>query len=56
MRDIEFHTKGYEEAVKFLKETNRFYLVEKEFSTDGWTVIALANSLRQSDLKEKNNG
>lgn len=48
---FEYTTQGYKLAVKFLKETNQYHLIEKELSVDGYTVVALANSIveRNSD-------
>lgn len=48
---FEYNTQGYKAAVKFLKETNQYHLIEKELSIDGYTVVALANSIvkRNSD-------
>ena len=37
---------NYEEALQYLKETGNEHLIEKELSIDGWTVIALANSVK----------
>jgi hypothetical protein len=42
---FEYTKQGYKEAVKFLKETQQYHLVNKELSTDGYTVVALANSI-----------
>ena len=36
---------GCEEAKKYLEETNQLHLLEHELSTDGYTLVALANSL-----------
>ncbi len=43
---------GYFSAVRWLKETKNYHLVEKEQSMDGYTVVELANTLR----KPKNTG
>lgn len=40
---------GYQEAAEFLKATDRLHLLEKEQSTDGYTLVALANSLYAKD-------
>ena len=45
---FEFTPQGYKEAVKFLKETNQYHLIEKELSLDGYTVVNLANSLKHN--------
>lgn len=40
---------GCEEATEFLKSTGRLHLLNKELSTDGYTLIELANSLYEED-------
>jgi len=45
---FEFTPQGYKEAVKFLKETSQYHLIEKELSLDGYTVVNLANSLKHN--------
>lgn len=37
----------YQEALNYLRNSGNEYLIEKELSTDGWTVIALANSVKK---------
>jgi tmRNA-binding protein len=39
----------YEEAIKYLTETNNLHLIQKELSTDGYTVVALAEYLKTLD-------
>jgi hypothetical protein len=50
----EYTCEGYLEAEKYLKDTNQWYLVEKELSTDGYTIIALANSLKERHESKTN--
>lgn len=38
---------GYKSAMKWLKENNKEYLIQKEQSVDGYTIVALANSLNK---------
>ena len=38
----------YEEAVAYLKSEGKEHLIEKELSTDGYTVVALAESIKNS--------
>jgi hypothetical protein len=45
MNKFEMTPDGYQQAVKWLKENNLMHLVEKEQSTDGYTIVALANEL-----------
>jgi hypothetical protein len=40
---------GYADAMEFLKSTGRLHLLDKEQSTDGYTLVALANSLYEKD-------
>tara|TARA_B110000908_G_scaffold129956_1_gene152747 strand:+ start:432 stop:611 length:180 start_codon:yes stop_codon:yes gene_type:complete len=40
----------YSEAKSFLKVKGMSHLIEKELSTDGYTLIALANSILDKEL------
>jgi hypothetical protein len=43
---------GYNAAREYLEESEQAHLIGREQSTDGWTVIRLANDLK---AKEVNN-
>lgn len=40
---------GYKKALQWLKDYNYENLIEKELSTDGFTIVALANFLYKKD-------
>lgn len=48
---FEYNTKGYEEALKYLKETGNYELTKSGFSTDGWSITLLANNIFESNNK-----
>lgn len=41
---------GYVLAMEWLKETKQVHLIEKELSIDGYTIVALANSLYKRQI------
>ena len=45
MNKFEMTTEGLLEAQKFLTDIGEGDLIEKELSTDGYTLVALANSV-----------
>ena len=45
MDKFEYTTEGYNEAVKYLESINTYDSVNNSFSTDGWSVVELANYL-----------
>ena len=45
-----YTTDGYKEAMKYLEDSRQAHLIEKELSKDGWTIVALANSLKKASL------
>ena len=47
---FEFTSEGCRQAKKYLEDIDKLKELEKELSTDGWTLIMLANS-----FWEKNN-
>ena len=49
MSSFPFTPEGCANATAFLKDTNRYHLLERELSTDGWTLVALANALKERD-------
>ena len=44
---FKYTTKGCAKALKYLKDTKQEHLIEREASTDGWTIVSLANSLKK---------
>lgn len=42
---FKYTVEGCAEAVKYLKATNQYDLLEKELSLDGWVTVSLANNL-----------
>ena len=52
MDKFEYTTEGYNEAVKYLESINTS--VSNSFSTDGWSVVELANYLY--NLNNKTDG
>ena len=44
-QSFRFTADGYAAAKIYLLSTNQYYLLDKELSTDGYTLITLANSL-----------
>lgn len=49
---FKYTPEDYEKAVKFLKSINKEQKIKKELSTDGYSIIALANSF----LEKQNDG
>lgn len=45
---------GYLAAMQYLRQTNRENAIEGEKSTDGFTVVALANHFYEKDHSEDN--
>ena len=45
-----YDDKGYQAAESYLKDTGNFRLLDRERSVDGWTVIQLANSLKEKEV------
>ena len=44
-QSFKFTADGYAAAKMYLLSTNQYYLLDKELSLDGYTLVALANSL-----------
>tara|TARA_R110000751_G_scaffold49686_16_gene110502 strand:+ start:1512 stop:1670 length:159 start_codon:yes stop_codon:yes gene_type:complete len=44
MSKFEMTREGYKEALAYLRDIKQEHLIEKQLSTDGFTVVALANS------------
>lgn len=44
---FEYTTEGCAKAVKYLKDTKQEHFMDRELSMDGWTIVALANSLKK---------
>ena len=44
---FEYTVEGCTKAVKYLKDTKQKHLLEHKLSMDGWTIVALANSLNK---------
>jgi hypothetical protein len=42
---FEYTEEGYRRAIKYLKDVGKSNLINKELSKDGYTVVALANSI-----------
>ena len=43
----------YEEAIEYFKSTNQLHLIEKELSVDGYTVVALAEYMKEKNLRKE---
>ena len=48
---FEYTKKGCSQATKYLKKSGNYNLIEKELSTDGYTIVALANNLLELSQK-----
>ena len=44
---FDFTTRGFDEAYKFLRDTGNLGLIDNELSTDGYTVVYLANRIKE---------
>ena len=49
--EFTYDAEGYKEAKKFLTETDNLGRINHELSTDGYTVVHLANSLYEAKVR-----
>jgi hypothetical protein len=49
MDEFEMTAEGCEKALEYLKSIGEDEAIEKEQSTDGYTVVALANDFRSKE-------
>lgn len=49
---FEYTREGYEEAQAFLRKNKKELLLDYELSRDGYTIVALANSVYNDGLKD----
>ena len=50
---FDYSYEGYNEARDYLEDTNQEHLIENEVSTDGRSIIRLANSLKHIEEKQR---
>ena len=54
VNNFSYTTKGYTKAKKWLKEVGEWeYVSTHGFSTDGWSIVDVANSIYRRKQKEK---
>ena len=51
MPEFDLTPEGYQKAKKWLEENNLLCELEKELSTDGYTLVNLANHLFQKKMR-----
>lgn len=52
MNKFDMTQQGYNDAYTYLKKIGEVKLIDKEQSTDGYTIIALANSLYEEGHRD----
>lgn len=51
MTEFPYTPEGYKQAREWLKDNNKEHLIERELSTDGYSIVSLANHLKETKHK-----